>query len=34
MGNILWKTIEDMTADGVKTPDIGGKAAREATDEI
>ncbi|BDG37793.1 hypothetical protein PcaKH15_36990 [Parageobacillus caldoxylosilyticus] len=35
MGNVLLKTIEDVTADGVKTPDIGGKATtREVTEEI
>ncbi|QXJ38512.1 D-malate dehydrogenase [Parageobacillus caldoxylosilyticus] len=35
MGNVLLKTIEDVAADGVKTPDIGGKATtREITEEI
>jgi len=35
MGNVLLKAIEDVTADGVKTPDIGGKATtREVTEEI
>ncbi|ALF09143.1 tartrate dehydrogenase [Parageobacillus thermoglucosidasius] len=35
LGSVLLKTIEDVTADGIKTPDIGGKATtREVTDEI
>lgn len=35
LGSVLLKMIEDVTADGIKTPDIGGKATtREVTDEI
>ncbi|OAT71771.1 tartrate dehydrogenase [Parageobacillus thermoglucosidasius] len=35
LGSVLLKTIEDVTADGIKTPDVGGKATtREVTDEI
>lgn len=35
LGRVLLKTIEDVTADGIKTPDIGGKATtREVADEI
>ncbi|MED4904911.1 tartrate dehydrogenase [Parageobacillus thermoglucosidasius] len=35
LGSVLLKTMEDVTADGIKTPDIGGKATtREVTDEI
>ncbi|WP_420769157.1 tartrate dehydrogenase [Parageobacillus thermoglucosidasius] len=35
LGSVLLKMIEDVTAEGIKTPDIGGKATtREVTDEI
>ncbi|RAK20521.1 tartrate dehydrogenase/decarboxylase/D-malate dehydrogenase [Anoxybacillus vitaminiphilus] len=35
LGSVLLKIVEDVTADGIKTPDIGGKATtREVTDEI